>query len=375
MIAACPKCQAKYRVDAERLSPEGARLRCAKCQAVFRVRAPGAPMPAQPVMAAPQAPLAEAVPSPQALVLPQPQVAPPPAAPAPEEMPVDRERLVVVADPDVESGKLLINTLAAWGLQPVLVHDGVEALLTIQRMLPRAAILDAALPKMYGFQICEMVKRNESLRSMHLVLVGSVHHQDRYRRPPSELYGADVYLEKPQLLDELGPTLARFGYPVTSAVPAAVVVDERRSLEDRRSSESVRVADAAPQPMPQPAPQGPVAAPAAVPVSSPQPQPQPIAVTPQASSPAPALVQADDGLGDQRANAERLARIIVSDILLYHPEQFEAGLASGRLAEALDGAIAEGRGFFAQRVDASVRDERDFIMEELLRVARERGGQ
>jgi hypothetical protein len=63
----------------------------------------------------------------------------------------------------------------------------------------------------------------------------------------------------------------------------------------------------------------------------------------------------------------------VSDILLYHPEQFEAGLASGQLAQALDSAIAEGRGFFAQRVDAGVRDERDFIMEELNRIAAERG--
>jgi len=110
--------------------------------------------------------------------------------------------------------------------------------------------------------------------------------------------------------------------------------------------------------------------------------PAPVAAQPSAVPPAApaaaapaAAVAADDGLGEQRANAERLARIIVSDILLYHPEQFEAGLASGQLAQALENAIAEGRGFFAQRVDSRVRDERDFIMEELARVARERGGQ
>ena len=83
----------------------------------------------------------------------------------------------------------------------------------------------------------------------------------------------------------------------------------------------------------------------------------------------------DDGLAQPRAEAERLARVIVSDIVLYHPEQFEAGLGSGQLAEALGGAIDEGRGFFAQRVDPRVSDEKDYLMEELLRVGRLRTGQ
>ncbi len=48
MIAACPKCSAKYRVDESKIGAEGARLRCAKCQAVFRVRAPQAAAPAAP---------------------------------------------------------------------------------------------------------------------------------------------------------------------------------------------------------------------------------------------------------------------------------------------------------------------------------------
>jgi CheY-like chemotaxis protein len=273
---------------------------------------------------------------------------------------LDRERLIVVADPDVESGKVLMSALAAWGLQPVLVHDGVEAMLTIQRMLPRAAILDAALPKMYGFQICEMVKRNESLRSMHVVLVGSVHHQDRYRRPPSELYGADVYMEKPELPEGLGPVLSRLGYTLSAASAPPVQAPVLPPAPQAVAPQSAPLgAEPATQPV------APVTAPPAAELVS---EPQPVAPVPV---PAPAP---DSKHAEQRANAERLARIIVSDILLYHPEQFEAGLASGQLAEALDSAIQEGRGFFAQRVDPAVRDERDYILDELNRVAHERGG-
>ena len=63
MIAACPNCSARYRVDSEKIGPDGARLRCAKCEAVFRVRVPEAP--AAPV-AAVEPPRAAAPPEPAA---------------------------------------------------------------------------------------------------------------------------------------------------------------------------------------------------------------------------------------------------------------------------------------------------------------------
>jgi CheY-like chemotaxis protein len=212
-------------------------------------------------------------------------------------------------------------------------------------MLPRAVILDAALPKMFGFQICEMVKRNESLCGIHVALIGSVHHPDRYRRPPNELYGADVYLERPDLLESLGAIVASFGYSVRSPAPAPA-------------------APLRPEPVaPPPAPRQPAPAPT---------QARPVPAAAVAPTPAQA---GDDGLAAERANAERLARIIVSDIALYQPELFAQGLEGGRLPAALEGAIHEGRNFFSQRVDARIAEERDYLTEELVRVVRERSGQ
>jgi CheY-like chemotaxis protein len=119
--------------------------------------------------------------------------------------------MVLIADPVVEQGKSTASTLAQWGLQPALVHDGVEAILAIQRLLPRAIVIDAALPKMFGFQICEIVKRNESLRDIHVVLVGAIHDRTRYRRPPEEIYGADAYIERQDLPGSLQSILQEFG--------------------------------------------------------------------------------------------------------------------------------------------------------------------
>jgi hypothetical protein len=73
------------------------------------------------------------------------------------------------------------------------------------------------------------------------------------------------------------------------------------------------------------------------------------------------------------ANAERLARIIVSDIVLYNPEKFESGIRDGNVLEALEAEVEEGRSHFEQRVELRVRESRDFLAEEVVRVARLRG--
>ena len=318
MIAVCPKCSARYRVDTARLGPEGAKLRCTKCSALFLVRVPNAP-------------------SQQAAVSAMPASAPTTAArtlQAPSPAPADPGGVVVVADPDEARGKASAEALRSWGVKAHLVHDGVEAMLAIQRMLPQVVVLDAALPRMYGFQVCEIVKRNPSLKHMTVVLVGAVHDPNRYRRDPSDLYGADVYLEPPDLPDGLRPLLG----PGRHEAP---------STPERPIAPLIRVA---PTPAPIPAP-----LPAAPPV---------------VTNPLPA----DPAREEERERARRLARIAVSEMLLYQPEKFEKAAREGTLERLLDLEIQEARALLRQRIGPEVRAEGDFVLEELHRVARERGG-
>src|SRR5262249_36565916 len=123
-------------------------------------------------------------------------------APPPAAHPPARGR-ALVADPDAEEGKSLADALAGWGFEPVLVHDGVEAILNVQRLMPQLVVLDAMLPKMFGFQVCELMKRNEELRTIPVVLIGAVRHRERYRREASDTYGADGYIERPGLAEGL----------------------------------------------------------------------------------------------------------------------------------------------------------------------------
>jgi predicted Zn finger-like uncharacterized protein len=364
MIAGCPKCGARYRVDREKLGSAGVRLRCAKCEAVFRVRAPEAeqklaeqtqlsPIPTplrEPPQAEAKPPARVAVAAPLAA-----RIAPPPPAP-----PEPSGELVLIAIPEPEIAKQLAHSLAARGLRSVVVHDGVEAMLEIQRKLPKAAIVAAHLPKMYGFQICELVKRNESLRGTWLVLVGAIHNQERYRRPASETYGADAYLEMPELPDGAFPLLAQggvsIGSPAAQSAPPPVA---RREPSPVSAPAETRLS-----PPPAALSSLPPAALAA---------PTPLAPAPVARAVTGAPARAADGLDEQRAKAERLARIIVSDIVLYNEQKFAAALRQGNVVEALDADLSEGRHLFQERIDARVRGERDFLADELLRIAKQRG--
>jgi CheY-like chemotaxis protein len=275
--------------------------------------------------------------------------------------------MVLIADPEIEQGKSTASALAQWGLQPALVHDGVEAILAIQRLLPRAIVIDAALPKMFGFQICEIVKRNESLRDIHVVLVGAIHDRTRYRRPPEEIYGADAYIERQQLPESLRSILQGFGM-----LPPA---DRPPTVSDAAAAPSTPPV-VAPAPVVAPVVQSvpepevsvaPEIAPPVAPIESP--------VAPPTPKPAPEPASAEPGIAEKIAQAERLARIVVSDIVLYSKEKFEAAVEAGNVLEAMRPEIAEGRSLFTARVDASIQEMRDFLAEEMLRVAAARGKQ
>jgi hypothetical protein len=191
------------------------------------------------------------------------------------------------------------------------------------------------------------MKRNEQLRSIPVVLVGAIHDEHRYRRPPGEIYGADAYVERQQLPDALADVLARFGL-----APAGAPMPAREP--------------AAPQPVASPPPAREPPTRVATPPASPAVPASPRVARPAA--PAAAAPEQDE----ERAKAERLARIIVSDVILYNQEKFDAALREGDVVEALSAELEEGYALFSQRVDPKLCDPREFLQRELRRVAEAR---
>ena len=96
--------------------------------------------------------------------------------------------------------------------------------------------------------------------------------------------------------------------------------------------------------------------------------------TPAAPSPAPVpKARTPKPPSDPRfAQAERLARIIIADIVLYNEDRFDRAMREGKLEQALKAELSEGRTLFASRIPEEIRSERDFIAAELERVSAER---
>jgi predicted Zn finger-like uncharacterized protein len=284
MIARCPECQTRYRIEREKVGPQGARIRCSKCTTIFRVAAPaqeaarrGDEDSATPAVTAPRPPLGTAL----------------------------------VAESDPEIAKVLRVFLERWRLLVAVVHDGAEALLRVHRTRPDLVILGGHLPRVSAPVLCEVLRRTGELRSTPIVRVAPLDEP-----PGAPEFEADQTLEPGDLPEGLAEL-----------------------LRARKIGEPPPVAP------PRPAPQAPPA-----PAAPPRP---------------PGLDPNDPAV----AAAERLARIIISDIILYNEEKFRRGVAAGNVGEALRAELEEASGLYRQRVPEQLRARRDFLSEELARRA------
>ena len=220
MIVACPKCKARYKVDDAKIGDAGIKLRCSKCQTVFKVmkkaETPPAPEPVQTTAPPPppppiSQPAPQAAPPPPPISQPAPQAAPipppipqpvtPEPTPAPAPSPfAGTEILVATENDDVLSQ--IGGVLAEARFSAVTSRDGIEALDIIKTRNPKVAILDVILPKLLGFELCELIKNHDELKSIHVILLAAQNRSERYKRSPENLYGADGYLEIKDIPEE-----------------------------------------------------------------------------------------------------------------------------------------------------------------------------
>jgi len=227
---------------------------------------------------------------------------------------VDERPVAVVADGDASFAQGCMAWLAERRFEPHFAADGTHALLLIQRLAPAVAVIDAAVPGMYGFEICEFLKRDPALRSVRTVLLGTVHRAGRYRRPAKDVYGADAFVERTAAPEGLLPVLREFGLATDVGV-------------------SPPAWPATPQGVAQPTPS--------------------------------ALATEDD-------RARRLARVIASDLLMYHRAAFDAAAKPEDVVAAIREDFENGRKVLVQRLGQAVAAQRDFLLEELLAAAEQR---
>ncbi len=117
---------------------------------------------------------------------------------------------VVVGHEVPSAARSAARALRAHGYAPVCVRSGELALAACDPAMPAspaALILDVAIPGVLAFQVVEQLRSTPQTKALPIILLASVFERTRYKRRPTNLYGADAYLELHHVPDKLGPAV------------------------------------------------------------------------------------------------------------------------------------------------------------------------
>ena len=274
MIINCPSCKTSFDVSDEKIPEAGGKMRCFRCKEVFQISA-------------------------------KPQRSDKP--------------MVLIANESHAFCQTVSDLLQENGIDADSANDGEVALQKIRARVPDIAIIDVALPKVFGFEVCETVKNDPVLKKVKIILLAAIYDKTRYKRNPGSLYGADDYIEKHHIHDKLLDK-------IWTMLPS----DSIRTDVGRFPSQS-------------------------------------LAAHQQVEDDISRSADEDVGAPENEdvSKAARLARIIISDIALYNEELVLEGIKHNNLSDLLSAEVAEGRKLFRQRVSEEIWSKRDYLQESL----------
>ncbi len=117
---------------------------------------------------------------------------------------------VVVGHEVPSAARSAARALRAHGYAPVCVRSGEMTLMACDPSMPAqpaALVLDVAIPGVLAFQVVEQLRAHPQTAKLPIILLASVFERTRYKRRPTNLYGADAYLELHHVPDKLGPAV------------------------------------------------------------------------------------------------------------------------------------------------------------------------
>lgn len=257
MELTCKQCGAKFRAAVALPLTEPVRVACPSCanQMVLKPRTGGM------------------------------NVAAPAAAPAAKQ----KRKTAAIADEPRPFRDFLGAQLERVGFDVEFFDTGGPALEFVKRTHADLAIVNVYLKGKLGVEVAEEIKADPQLKGTRVILIGALFRANRFRANPTNLYGADEYIEEQIPEKEFRQILhALFPDSKTAEVPA-----EPREYDEAR----------------------------------------------------------------------RLARLILSDIVIYHPEKVEKAIRDDNFFEVLHSQIEEGRQYYDSRVPLTVRRDTEIFTE------------
>jgi predicted Zn finger-like uncharacterized protein len=282
VVVTCPKCKVRLKVDETKLPPQGSRFKCPKCTTILLVKKPAA---------------------------------------ATVKKTLD-ERKVIVAHSKPEIRDLTVSLLKDDGYEVIVAADGIDFMVKALKELPFLSVVEVALPKIYGFELCKRLKARTETKEMKFILVPAIYDKSRYRREPVSLYGADEYLEEHDLGDHLMEKVNRLRELPDDSKAAAAHPSSPASAEEPRQAPRV------------------------------EPAVKEVAAVPAAGT-----------SGEAIERAKRLARTIINDIYLYHSAKVDEAVRNNNFYTVFAAEVREGKKLYENRIPQDVRNIEDFYRE------------
>jgi len=216
-----------------------------------------------------------------------------------------RRRIAVIADEPRPFRDFLGAQLRLLGFEVSFFETGEPALQFVRTHRADLAIVNVYLRGKLGVEVSEEIKADPALTHSRVILIGALFRANRFRANPTNLYGADEYIEE-QIPEKEFRQIVRKLFPETGGTGE-------------------------------------------------------ISIEP---------VEFDE--------ARRLARLILSDIIIYHAAKVERGIRENTFFEVLHAEIEEGRLYYDSRVPMRVRRDTEIFTETLqqfVQMKREEMGQ
>jgi DNA-binding response OmpR family regulator len=283
-------------------------------------------------------------------------------SPQPSSASLNEKKVLALVEGEA-SNEMIREVLTNAGFQLKSVSGGQDIMTLLARERPGIVIVDVGFPDVIGFEIANMIKQRSDLKEIGVILLASIHDKTRYKREPESLYGADDYIERHHIQDQLLPKMNRIlearkqpastvGWPGPSAAGPAetrpppsvaipsVIPSQRAKAADQAMSlehvfESMMEEERRPDSEKSPGQDF------------------------EKTQAVPRMI------GDPAAHeaAKRLARIIMSDIALYNQRAVEEGVLNGTIYEVLRDEIEEGKKLYDGRVPPEIVSSTNYYRE------------
>jgi twitching motility two-component system response regulator PilG len=117
------------------------------------------------------------------------------------------EPIVLVVDDSPTVRKIVQMTLQREHIKVITAADGLSALTSVADAMPAVILLDIQLPRMDGYQICQIIRKNLQFRTIPIIMLSGK--DGLFDKMRGRLAGSTEYLTKPFDTAELIQTVKK----------------------------------------------------------------------------------------------------------------------------------------------------------------------